>query len=518
LKGVFACLSILFGIDRENSLPLLDWKNVSFVDPIFLGLFVPAVMFAFYVAVSRCLQPLVPILLIASSLTFYVSWGLKFFLILIASMLANFSARHLMMRPQFKRGGKRAALTAIIAGNLCCLGYFKYSGLFFGTIASLGGFQANFANLAIPLGISFYTFQEITLAVDSYRGAYKPSFLKYVLFISFFPHLVAGPLVHHREMMPQFERFRFHWYAIAFGVSLIAIGLFKKICLADPLAPFIQSVFDRPETGSLSFAVAWLGAIAYGFELYFDFSGYSDMALGLARLFGIKLPINFNSPYKAESIIDFWHRWHLSLSRFLREYLYIPLGGNRLGESRRYLNLMVVMLIGGLWHGPNWTFVVWGGMHGIFLAINHAWLALWGRPTRILAGYGGRLLTFGCVTVAWVAFRAPTLAQARELWFTMAGLSETGFADTLSRLQDPTLLQVAVWLLLLFIVTQLFPNSMQVMHVLRPFPGPAVWGPTPVRWPRWRPTALWMSMAGILIGVSFSMSRQLPKQFLYWNF
>src|SRR5438105_10914566 len=210
-------------------------------------------------------------------------------------------------------------------------------------------------------------------------------------------------------MMPQFARFRLHWYNIALGMSLIAIGLFKKICLADPLAPFVASIFDGKD--QLTFATAWLAALAYAFELYFDFSGYSDMALGLARLFGIRLPLNFNSPYKAENIIQFWRRWHLSLSRFLREYLYVPLGGNRAGSARRYANLMTVMLLGGLWHGSNWTFVLWGGLHGLFLVVNHAWTAIWKEPPRLLGGYGARLLTFAAVTAAWVAFRAPSLGQ-----------------------------------------------------------------------------------------------------------
>ena len=222
---------------------------------------------------------------------------------------------------------------------------FKYLDLFAGTFADLLGKAYQPLHLAIPLGISFYTFQEIILAVDAYKGVPRIGLGKYVLFIVFFPHLIAGPLVHHREMVPQFSFFKITLSNLMIGVSLFSVGLFKKICIADPLAQIVQSVFDRDPSSTLQMGWAWAGALAYAFQIYFDFSGYSDMALGLGRLFGIKLPINFYSPYKAESIADFWHRWHMTLSRFLREYVYIPLGGNRRGNFRRDFNLLFVMLV-----------------------------------------------------------------------------------------------------------------------------------------------------------------------------
>jgi alginate O-acetyltransferase complex protein AlgI len=231
----------------------------------------------------------------------------------------------------------------------------------------------------LPLGLSFFTFQKIALIVDAYRGRvsnFEP--LGYVLFVSFFPQLIAGPIVHHSEVMPQFAKPEtVRGSLIAAGLSLFVIGLAKKVLLADNLAQWASPVFDSASAGLRpSSSSAWIAAMAYSLQLYFDFSGYSDMAIGLARLFGIRLPLNFNSPYKAANIIDFWRRWHMTLSRFLRDYLYIPLGGNRRGPCRRYLNLAVTMLLGGLWHGASWTFVIWGGLHALYLGINHAWIAV----------------------------------------------------------------------------------------------------------------------------------------------
>jgi D-alanyl-lipoteichoic acid acyltransferase DltB (MBOAT superfamily) len=493
----------------------ISFHNLSFVDPAFLGIFLPIVATAFYLLASKNLDRFVPALLIVASLLFYASWGLKFFIIFTLSMLGNFHARRVMMHPAFDRNTRRTILTGIIAANLACIIYFKYFGMLLGAVRD-PGVPAS-PNVAIPLGISFYTFQEITLAIDSYRGAYLPSFARYILFISFFPHLVAGPLVHHREMMPQFKHFEFQWYNILWGISLIVIGLFKKTCLADPLVPLIQPVFDG-DINLVTTPAAWIATLAYGMELYFDFSGYSDMALGMARLFGIRLPINFNSPYKAISIIDFWRRWHLTLSRFLREYLYIPLGGNRLGGPRRYLNLMTVMLIGGLWHGANWTFLIWGGLHGFFLAINHAFIAIFGAVPRLLGGHIGRALTFVCVTVAWVVFRAPSIGRAKQVWLAMAGFPTTSSDGASAAQLDPTWSIAALWLISLYLFTQLLPNSMQIMRALRPFPGPSAWAPRPTRWLRWRPSALWMAAIGALAGLSLSAGRQLPIHFLYWNF
>src|SRR4029078_9582961 len=246
------------------------------------------------------------------------------------------------------------------------------------TTNTIFNLQNSNVDIILPLAISFFTFQQIDYLADLYQNkAYVPSLLKYFLFNTFFPQLIAGPIVHHGEIIPQFENkkiFQLNARNLAIGFTIFFMGLFKKVAIADNIAPIANQVFHLANIGvTPTFWEAWTGAFIYSFQLYFDFSGYSDMAIGLACLFGISLPINFNSPYKATNIIDFWRRWHITLSRFLRDYLYIPLGGHRLGSGRRYANLVITMLLGGLWHGASWTFVVWGGLHGVYLMINHGW-------------------------------------------------------------------------------------------------------------------------------------------------
>ena len=264
-------------------------------------------------------------------------------------------------------------LTLGVAGDLLMLGIFKYAGFLAANLNAI--FSTGFTvNILLPVGISFYTFTQIAFLVDAYRGnVARYALPHYALFVTYFPHLIAGPILHHKDMIPQFERAeakRPDPHLILCGLIIFAIGLFKKTCLADGIQPLVALAFGP---NAPTFDQAWIGALAYTFQLYFDFSGYSDMAIGISLMFGIFLPLNFNSPYKATSIIDFWRRWHMTLSQFLRDYLYIPLGGNRRGRVLRYVNLMITMLLGGLWHGAAWTFVVWGALHGAYLCINHAW-------------------------------------------------------------------------------------------------------------------------------------------------
>jgi len=267
----------------------------------------------------------------------------------------------------------------------------------------------------LPLGISFFTFQKIALLADAYEGKIQSlNFLDYALFVLFFPQLIAGPIVHHSEAMSQFQtRGPVQASVIAMGLTIFAIGLANKVLLADSLAVYATPQFDAAAAGApLSFLAAWSGALAYTLQLYFDFSGYTDMAIGAALLFGVRLPLNFNSPYKARNIIDFWRRWHMTLSRFLRDYLYIPLGGNRHGKLSRYLNLFITMLFGGLWHGAGWTFIFWGALHGFYLAINHGWEALLARFGAGDVNPGGarrlgaQVVTFLAVVVGWVSKEA----------------------------------------------------------------------------------------------------------------
>src|SRR5262249_37293646 len=273
--------------------------------------------------------------------------------------------------------------------------------------------------VTLPLGISFFTFTQVAYLADvAYGHAYERNFAKYVLFVTYFPHLIAGPIMHHREMMPQFDTAmpRLSSDRLAIGLTVFSIGLFKKVVIADFLATIADPVFAAAAKGAVSGADAWGGTLAYSLQIYFDFSGYCDMAIGMSYLFGIVLPFNFDAPYKAQSIAEFWHRWHITLSRFLRDYLYIPLGGNRHGEARRNWNLAVTMLIGGLWHGAGWTFVIWGGLHGLFLIVNHSWLKLTARvpmlarASETIVYYALSLaLTQLCVALAWVFFRAESL-------------------------------------------------------------------------------------------------------------
>ncbi|MEA3456070.1 MAG: MBOAT family O-acyltransferase, partial [Campylobacterota bacterium] len=291
--------------------------------------------------------------------------------------------------------------------------YFKYADFFLSNLNSLLQTHLNLLHLALPLAISFYTFQQIAYLVDSYRNETKEyDFLNYAVFVTFFPQLIAGPIVHHAEMMPQFAQARnkiINYRNIALGMFIFSIGLFKKVAIADSFAIWATQGFDVAE--KLNMVEAWATSLSYTFQLYFDFSGYTDMAIGIALLFNIKLPINFNSPYKATSIQEFWRRWHITLSRFLRDYLYIPLGGNRKGESRTYLNLFVTFLLGGIWHGAGWTFVFWGALHGMALVINRAWQKLGYRMHTLLAW----LITFNFVNIAWVFFRAKDFDDAYKV-------------------------------------------------------------------------------------------------------
>ena len=349
-----------------------------------------------------------------ASLFFYGWWNPVYVPLLLGLVLANYAIGYYLATAQRWR---RTVLSFGLVLNLGTLGYFKYAAFLAANANAVLGTHIDAGTILLPLAISFFTFQKIAFICDAYAGKVNDlSFLRFGLFVSFFPQLIAGPIVHHREIMPQFARLEMKhltWDILATGLSLFSVGLFKKVVLADGLSQFVGPVFTAAAEGNtLNAGDSWLGMMAYTFQLYFDFSGYSDMALGSALLFGIRLPVNFYSPYKATSIIDFWRRWHITLSNFLRDYLYIPLGGNRKGPLRRYLNLFLTMLLGGLWHGAGWTFVAWGALHGGYLIINHLFRAVVGERKGWIAGLAGFVLTFLAVAVAWVFFRAPTFSAA----------------------------------------------------------------------------------------------------------
>jgi D-alanyl-lipoteichoic acid acyltransferase DltB (MBOAT superfamily) len=461
----------------------------------------------------------------AASLAFYAWWNPKYLALLGLSIVFNYLIGRRLSRTPANAPGDRPVLMIGIAANLALLGYYKYAGFFAASANSLFGLQLPALHIVLPLGISFFTFTQIAYLVDAYRKeVHEYRFLHYLLFVTFFPHLIAGPVLHHAEIMPQFARpetRRASAENFAIGLSIFAIGLFKKVVLADGLAEYASPVFQAAQGGqTLTLLAAWGGALSYTFQLYFDFSGYSDMAIGLARLFGVTFPANFNSPYKATSIIDFWRRWHMTLSRFLRDYLYIPLGGSRCGPLRRQTNLMITMVLGGLWHGAGWTFVIWGALHGLYLVINHVWR---GFKASALANFSlppafgrwlGRLLTFVVVVVAWVFFRAESTDAALAVLKGMAGLN--GITK-----QDPNWFgsKELQRLLLAFIVVWALPNVQQMFHRYRPaietYPGEI----SPPRWRRleWAPTGRWAFMAALAFVVALiNLSR--VSEFLYYQF
>jgi len=388
----------------------------------FIFVFLPVALVGYFAA--RRLGQLAPVIWLAlASLVFYAFGNWQFVPLLLASIAFNYLIGWLLISHHLRAGPRRAVLSVGVARDLVALGIFKYAGFVAANFNA--AFSTTFAvNILLPVGISFYTFTQIAFLVDAYRGKVAHYALPhYALFVTYFPHLIAGPILHHRDMIPQFESpcsKRPNPHLILCGLIIFGIGLFKKTGLADGIQPLVSLAFNQ---AAPSFDQAWIGALAYTFQLYFDFSGYSDMAIGISLMFGIFLPLNFNSPYKAGNIIDFWRRWHMSLSQFLRDYLYIPLGGNRHGWLVRYVNLMITMLLGGLWHGAAWTFVAWGALHGLYLCINHAWTnygppipPVLARPVRIVAF----LLTFLAVVIAWVFFRADSLTSALSVLSKMA--------------------------------------------------------------------------------------------------
>ena len=319
----------------------------------FIFLFLPVVLLGYF-AIGRRSHLAVVVWLTLASLVFYAFGGWQFVPLLLVSIAFNYGVGYLLIARKLGLRARFAVLTTGVAGDLLVLGIFKYAGFFAANLDALLS-TGLMVNIVLPVGVSFYTFTQIAFLVDAYRGQVARYALPhYALFVTYFPHLIAGPILHHRDMIPQFERAekRPDPHLILCGLIIFAIGLFKKTCLADGIQPLVAQAFG-PATPT--FDQAWIGVLAYTFQLYFDFSGYSDMAIGMSLMFGIFLPLNFNSPYKATSIIDFWRRWHMTLSQFLRDYVYIPLGGNRRGRILRYVNLMITMLLGGLWHGAAWT-------------------------------------------------------------------------------------------------------------------------------------------------------------------
>lgn len=535
--------------------------------------FFPLTLLVFIVLLNKGMHRQSLAWLVIASLFFYAWWRPPYLALICASIVCNYFLGLQVCAINSKRSNRnrKHLLYLGIAVNLASIAWFKYAGFLTQNINGIFHTDYNLSTIILPLAISFFTFQQIAYLVDTYRGETEEhNFLNYSLFVTFFPQLIAGPIVSHKEMLPQFfttRAHRFDYNNLAIGLAIFGMGLFKKVVIADGVAVHANIVFDAAANGhTLSLLEAWSGSIAYTLQLYFDFSGYSDMALGLARVFGICLPLNFYSPYKAASIIDFWRRWHITLSRFLREYLYFSIGGNRHGKLLRYRNLFITMLLGGLWHGAAWTFVFWGALHGGYLIVNHAWrnyrktLATGNTITQSLEYVFYRAITFLAIVVAWVYFRAESLDSAHNVLAGMFGLNGIAlpyewlirFPETANKMSligiqfEPLMSQGKVMTLLsditelagisafsdavgpikalsymavLLAWTWFAPNTQQYMHQFKPafesFRGQIQ--PTFLSVMAFQSNILWALLIAFMFAYSIFGTSQ-TSQFLYFNF
>lgn len=506
----------------------------------FIFLYLPLVLIGFF-GIARSSHRLAALWLAAASLFFYGWWNTQFVLLLLASIGFNYAMGyaigHARMAAKLPKNATRILVFAV-TGNLLLLGYFKYTNFFISTAQQIAGTHWGIADIVLPLGISFFTFTQIAFLVDVHRGiAREYNFIHYVLFVSYFPHLIAGPVLHHKQMMPQFGQaatYKLNIDNINIGLTIFALGLFKKVVLADQFALYANPVFDAVAGGGEPQLIeAWVGALAYTLQLYFDFSGYSDMAIGLSHMFNIKLPLNFNSPYKSRNIIEFWHRWHMTLSAFLKDYLYVPLGGNRKGTIRRYTNLMTTMLLGGLWHGAGWNFVLWGGLHGVYLTINHVWRKLTGSENQSSCKLWSLIsifATFCLVVIAWVPFRATDFASTLRMLSGMTGVNGISLPTSLALHLEPFfsgLIQskgfspltglptseLIIWLPIGLLIVWGLPNTQQWLANVSPA---CDYVPRTSR-VEWRPTNTTAMLLGTALAFSIlGMTR--ASQFLYFQF
>ncbi len=408
---------------------------------IFVLLFLPVSLVGWFL-LNKCKSRMpANLFLVGMSLWFYGYFNPGYLWILGSSIVGNYLISRVLCRPELSGRVRKAVLAAGILANGGCIFYYKYFDFFISNINSLFGQEFVLLNIVLPLGISFFTFQQISFLVDSYRGETREyGFVEYALFVSFFPQLVAGPIVLHREMIPQFrkdENRHFQGENLSRGLYIFARGLFKKVLIADTFGLAVSAGYEV--VPYLSSMEAVLVSVAYTLQLYFDFSGYCDMAIGIGAMFNIQLPQNFNSPYKAVSIMDFWDRWHMSLTRFLREYIYFPLGGSREGKAKTYGNIMIVYLVSGIWHGANWTFVLWGALHGVLNCINRACQKYWDRLFVAIRW----LITFAAVNLLWIFFRAESVSQAIVFMGRIFGGNGFGVGRWLTECFDLAELQFA---------------------------------------------------------------------------
>lgn len=489
-----------------------------FNSSLFIFVFLPVCLTGFYFFKKQTNKTWV-LWLNLCSIVFYGYWSLTHLSILILSVTLNY-----FLARSMRRFGKLALAMGIIF-NLSLLGYFKYSNFLIEQINFGFGTNLDLIKIVLPIGISFFTFQQIAYLADLYkRKAETASYNRYLFFISFFPQLIAGPIVHHEEIFKQLKKRRHFLKGLAIGFSFFCIGLFKKVVIADHVALTANEVFGYAEAGGApTFLEAWYGALAYTLQIYFDFSAYSDMAIGLAYMFGLRLPQNFSSPYKATSIVDFWRRWHITLSRFLKDYLYIPLGGNRKGHIRKYINVIITMLIGGFWHGASWNFVLWGGLHGVFLFINQ-----WSNDTFKVKSpkIVGWSLTFLLVVFAWVPFRATNIEGFLGIWKGMIFMNGVTLPESMSilNLSKGTLLpsvntDMGLTIAVLLLICYFLPNTSEIFRKHNVTLSTKGYSHTmdKSKYINWRPTFLWSMLIVFMFTISI-LKLNNPSDFLYFQF
>ena len=507
----------------------------------FIFLFLP-LTFALFFVFARVSHKLAAGWLAAASLFFYGWWNPLYVGLLMASIVFNYMMGMRIARAELSAANKKWFTVFAIAANLLLLGYYKYSNFFISNAASLVGQNVSVAEIVLPLGISFFTFTQIAFLVDTWQGKVKEySFVHYCLFVTYFPHLIAGPILHHAEMMPQFanaDTYRMRAENIAVGLTIFFIGLFKKVMLADGIAPYVAPLYGLPGAGvAPTLLEAWCGVVAYSLQLYFDFSGYSDMAIGLSRMFGVKLPLNFHSPYKAVNIAELWNRWHMTLSRFLRDYVFIPLGGRRKSAWRRYSSVIATMFLCGLWHGAGWTYIVFGLLHGVYLAINQAWRSWRGKArkrTTLMGTVAAIALTYVAWLVGLVFFRADSVPHALQMLAGMAGLNGFALPDhwlpkwgalgtwlntqglSFAYSRDLVSAGLINWIVILLAIVWFAPNTQQIMARFNP----ALLLPrdlTPARRLQWRPTVAFGVFIAV-IGLISVVNLHRQSEFLYFQF
>ena len=538
----------------------------------FLFVFLPVALAGFYLLGTISRTSAIRWLILAS-LVFYAWWRPVNVLIIGPSILINFALASILLRLNQNERSRRASNAVLVLGiafNVVFLGFFKYTDFVYSTINDVFGANLLLRHIILPLGISFITFQKIAFLVDVQAGRVRSfTFQDYCTFVLFFPQLIAGPIVHYREMMPQFHAVscRFDKENVAVGLTLLFFGLFKKVVLADSIAPLVTPIYDNAAAGGkTSLLLAWIAALGFTLQIYFDFSGYTDMALGLARFFGIRLPPNFNSPLRASNIIDYWLRWHMTLTRFLTAYIYNPLvlrlTRRRLakglpGFSRRnstagaFVTLLMfptitTMFVSGLWHGAGYGFVLWGMLHGCYLTINHAWRLVAARLWPDRASYDrvmkptGFVLTFISVTIAMVLFRAPTITSAVDVMKGIIGLNGIALPEALFAKLGPfagmfhgvvgvitepaasqNFARAAIWISVLLFIALACPNTLQILARNEPALGikPQPKGLTlgRIRVTEWSPSLPWAIAMSAVAAIAI-VSVGGPSEFLYWQF